>query len=665
MVTPSVVKIPIASMRLSTSGKWSIATDPRGVLTMNHPYESSKSGNVAEARCPLLYLGPNRHFLRFYLSDSYAGHETGNPELNYPSEYFPKARFVGVSIGNTQLFRADVLGANPPVDDRFHQIEIPSGVYGDLILRVEDIRTVDENFATDVFWGLLAIITVSEGAEIPPFDSTAAPCPSLKSVSVSNISDSRFPILTLHNPSPFPRAELITCGVPFPRGFLTDPQTVCVFDEDGNSLRHQNRSLATWPDGSVKSLLLDILVAVRAESNTEIRLGDRDSRSENSAISVEYEGDRIRVDTGAASFIFGPSPSIVEEVILAEEPDPLKLNGPLGLLLNYDGFPSRFSGIRPPERLELIERGSLRVGVIAEGVYPDCEGVEGLRYQFRFDLCAGSTDIQLRHTITNKTPGKARLRALSVRLSTGDLDRFTVDGKSGPFDGEEIWLVQHSHEHFYTWRYSGGLTSFIDEGVRNQGYVQATGARSLGISVRDMWQQYPNGFRLDEQGIQVDLWTSDRIPWVLGSDPPLELAEGEAKTHEILLSFDCGSRDESLTDKLAAFQKPLFAAATSQWYCASGVFGPIAVENSNLFPTYEKAVAAMEPGMIGHGRGGPWEQIVTHTHEDRDTYQRYGFRHFGDNPLIWGYQTKYRMWANCEYDVAHCAFTQFACFLSR
>ena len=659
-MNPVVEQIPLDSLELTTSGKWSAFTDPRGVLTMRHPYDPSESGNSAEARCALPSSPPGRRFLRFYLSDGYVGHETGNPELNYPPEQFPEARFVSVASGDTELLRADVLGANPPVDERFYQIEIPPDADGDLVIRVEDVQSVDADFATDVYWGLIAVVSLPEGVGIPSFDRTAAPCPSLKFAGSAGSAEALLPTLTVLNPSPFSRAELVTSGVPFPRGFITDPQAVGIVDTDGKPLPSQNRTLATWPGGSVKSLLLDLPVAVPADGAATLPLEIRDSQPEISGISVEQDGDQIRIDTGAASFTFSPSPGIIEEVALDAGSNLLKLTGPLGMLLNHDGFPSRFSGILSPDRLELIEQGPLRVRLIAEGPYPDVEGVDGLRYQFRFDLCAGSADIRLQHTVTNATPGKARLRALSVRLNVAGLKSFDVDGESGSFDGQETWLVQHTHENFYTWRYSDRSTSFVGEGAQNRGYVHAIGKQSLGISLRDMWEQHPNGFRLDKEGIQVDLWTSDRVPWVLGSDPPLELTEGEAKSHDILLAFDSAEGADKLTERLVAFQKPLFASASPQWYCASGLFGPIAVEDSDLFPEYEKAVAAMEPGMMGHGRGGPWEQIVAHTHEDRPTYQRYGFRHFGDNPLIWGYQTKYRMWANSEYDVAHCAFTQFA-----
>ena len=657
----TVETIPIDALELSVDGEWRTGLDPRGVLTMSHPYSPSVAGGRATARCPLPVAALGRRFLRFYLSDGYAGHQTGNPELKYPPEWFPGARFVCVSIGRTELLRVDVLGENPPVHGRFYQLEIPAAASGDLALCVEDVQQVEANFATDVYWGMIAVVAVPEGEEAPTFGRTAVPCPALVSAPVLAAADrDALPTLRVRNRSPFARAELITSGVPFPPGRLTGPEAVAVLDAVGSALPTQQRVLARWPDDSVKSLLLDWPAALSAREEARFRLSTDASGMAASELPVRRRDGRIAVDTGAATVTFGPSATLIEEIVFADGGAPLRPIGALGQLLNHDGFPSRFSGMLPPDRLEVSQRGPLRVRVEAEGAYSEVEGASGLRYLCRFDLCRDSADIRLQHTVTHTAPGTARLRALSIRLGLPSLHRFGLDGLEGEFEGREAWLVQQDPAHFYCWRYADSGAEFVGEGTRNRSYALAWGERSAGISLRHMWEQHPNGFRLDPDGIQVDLWTSDRVPWVLGSDPPLELAEGEAKTHDMLLAFGTGENADELAQRLAAFQEPLFGVAAPEWYCASGLFGPIAPENPDRFPAYEAAIAAMDPGMMGHGRGGPWEMLVSRTHEDRQTYQRYGFRHFGDNPLIWGYQTKYRMWANCEYDVAHCAFTQFA-----
>src|SRR5438067_11525258 len=52
------------------------------------------------------------------------------------------------------------------------------------------------------------------------------------------------------------REQPVTRGVPFPRGLLTDPAAVALFDDAGREVFVQTQALARWPDGSVRWLLL-------------------------------------------------------------------------------------------------------------------------------------------------------------------------------------------------------------------------------------------------------------------------------------------------------------------------------------------------------------------------------------------------------------------------
>jgi len=85
----SLCKLEWTDARTDTNGPWTTRIDERGVLAMSHPYEPAHVGNLAEAGFVLPPQAAGRRFLRFYLSDTYAGYETGNPELGYPPECFP------------------------------------------------------------------------------------------------------------------------------------------------------------------------------------------------------------------------------------------------------------------------------------------------------------------------------------------------------------------------------------------------------------------------------------------------------------------------------------------------------------------------------------------------------------------------------------------------
>src|SRR5438552_13655097 len=56
------------------------------------------------------------------------------------------------------------------------------------------------------------------------------------------------------------REQPVTRGVPFPRGLLTDPAAVALFDDAGREVFVQTQALSHWPDDSVRWLLLDFVI---------------------------------------------------------------------------------------------------------------------------------------------------------------------------------------------------------------------------------------------------------------------------------------------------------------------------------------------------------------------------------------------------------------------
>src|SRR5262245_11040128 len=51
--------------------------------------------------------------------------------------------------------------------------------------------------------------------------------------------------------------EPVTCGVPWPRGLLTDIARLGMHDSQGCPIPLQTRTLDQWPDGSARWVLLD------------------------------------------------------------------------------------------------------------------------------------------------------------------------------------------------------------------------------------------------------------------------------------------------------------------------------------------------------------------------------------------------------------------------
>src|SRR5258707_4090950 len=71
------------------------------------------------------------------------------------------------------------------------------------------------------------------------------------------------------------REQPVTRGIPFPRGLLTDPAAVALFDDAGREVFVQTQALAYWPDDSVRWLLLDFLIGEITEGEHQWALRPR------------------------------------------------------------------------------------------------------------------------------------------------------------------------------------------------------------------------------------------------------------------------------------------------------------------------------------------------------------------------------------------------------
>src|SRR5262249_14690518 len=67
--------------------------------------------------------------------------------------------------------------------------------------------------------------------------------------------------LLVESPCNTATAQPASVGLPFAKGVLHDPRTILLLDAERRPVPVQTETLALWPDGSVKWLLLDFLVA--------------------------------------------------------------------------------------------------------------------------------------------------------------------------------------------------------------------------------------------------------------------------------------------------------------------------------------------------------------------------------------------------------------------
>lgn len=118
------------------------------------------------------------------------------------------------------------------------------------------------------------------------------------------------------------RAWPVRSGIPIPRGELASPRQVMVTDAAGRRILSSSRTMASWPDGSVKWLFTDFHHDFSASpaGTYEVHYGNDigAASGEGAAVQIRETGRGIEVDTGAIRFLVSNTRfGIVESVRLA------------------------------------------------------------------------------------------------------------------------------------------------------------------------------------------------------------------------------------------------------------------------------------------------------------------------------------------------------------
>ena len=113
--------------------------------------------------------------------------------------------------------------------------------------------------------------------------------------------------------------EPVRSGIPLPQGGLEAANRARLLAPNGEVVAASFQALDSWPDGSVRWLLVDFTAEVAARGTERYRLqfggGQCDAGVEVAAVAIEERTDSLIVDTGAARFTidkvrFGPFRSV-------------------------------------------------------------------------------------------------------------------------------------------------------------------------------------------------------------------------------------------------------------------------------------------------------------------------------------------------------------------
>jgi len=361
-------------------------------------------------------------------------------------------------------------------------------------------------------------------------------------------------------------AEPVTVSIPFAVGTLTDPQHLVIRDGDA-ALPVQHRVLATWPDGSVKWLLVHFQPDLPGNRDKMLTFDVDETRqvSENlTGLVVTEMPAGIRVDTGPLTFLIPNDGFLpVRDVKLNGESlwdaTPFK-----GFALTYDG--QTVETACGPVELEIEEAGPLRVVILVKGKHRKADGTPYLDFRGRITAYAGKPYIEVEHqfvhaeaaaelsleslTLTFQT--EVRVASPHLALGQGYYRTAIQESDDAPLEmliDTETVLYQ-ANEHFIDSFYGDFWVDWRDE----------TGGVML--SVYQAHQNFPKKLRVAKDGIVCSLYPDDA--------PPAPVIQGMAKTHRVQLHFH--APDAPLAEgsvRSLQFQLPDRPALSRGWFRAN------------------------------------------------------------------------------------------------
>jgi len=472
--------------------------------------------------------------------------------------------------------------------------------------------------------------------------------------------------ITVEEPSGVDRQSWpVTSGIPFAQGSLTEADQVVLATDAGQQLPLQTETLSTWPDGSIRWLLLDFQIDLKAKQRRtlELRFGTGvTSTAVPDPVSIRQEDDgSVLINTGPLELRPGGNhASLLGRVSLDRNSDgrvsqdELLLRDKDSGVLLMDALGNEFR-LGAPESTVIEASGPLRASVRIEGKHVSDDG-SLFRYVVRLHAYRDKSWVRCSYTFINDHQASlmTSIKKLEVYVDqpggqrSGSSNGWSVlDAKTQPAaaaNGENR-LFQSDERHY---DYNGQPA-----GERAPGWI-ASGDDEAGVAIglRELWQNWPKSLTVNATSQSIGL--CPELPAELYANKPLEeenklfyhIRDGQhtfkvglAKTHEMWFRFLSGREDpKSLADFYTAAEDPLLATCAPEYACSTNAAGRLLPADPGKFFGYDA-----------------WLDHAIDAHlARRDKVREYGMLNYGD----WFGERRVN-WGNLEYDLAHGLFLQY------
>lgn len=420
--------------------------------------------------------------------------------------------------------------------------------------------------------------------------------------------------LTLQEPAGVARAGApVRSGVPLPQGLVASKDALALSAAGGPPLPLQTRVLSTWPDGTVRWVLLDTFVDLEASETLSLTLSKAESDlPAPEGLSITETAALVTVDTGP---LVVEIPTSDGRLIHSLSVDGVQLVAPEGAPTERGAWVSLAGGdtyyssllsasdtaegtamaayrdwvadfdqegdfnLYDPHDLSVTveDAGPLHAVIRVSGAHRSVDGQAFGTFITRIHAFAGSRQLQIQHTFVFTGDDDDQIASYGVRLPIGAADALTLVEGEPASSGEVRHLSYQGHE-------------ILGEPQPGQalGWVAREGAgASLTLTLPELAEAFPKALSATPSGLEAQLYAAAAEPWDLsryedGVNGPGESstednrgAQGLARTDWIGLHLSTAALEPTEAQALAAADDagPLMLVAPPEWVSGTEVMG--------------------------------------------------------------------------------------------
>ena len=324
----------------------------------------------------------------------------------------------------------------------------------------------------------------------------------------------------------------IRTGVPFPAGALASLNQLRLEASDGREVPAQFDTLATWPDGSLKVVLVQIVGDLGRAQRYRLAYGAGVARKPPPRKIVTQNSDGgFLVDTGEVQFV------VNKQGVLHRlwrdldrngkyEPREQLIDGGDIYLVNAVDDQEYAASAADKVSVVLEESGPVRAVVKVFGQLTSAKRGEHMKYLVRYYASQGSDKVDIELSVIDdrmeenveRVPPTLAIAAKTVGMRWHYLSDaqtlYRFGGESSDHAGKvsgEHYLLQNGEFRYvdgddqnHTFAYSG-----VGSGSRAAGWLALdAGSRHLTLQVRDFWQQFPSELAVDRGNLSAKLFST-------------------------------------------------------------------------------------------------------------------------------------------------------------